>query len=100
MLVVPLKDNENKVIGVVQLINALDGSGKVISFSGEMVEELVCSLGSQAAIAIKNAQLTKELKAAYLDTIYCLSEAAESKDKDTGMHIQRVSNYSVALGKS
>lgn len=99
MLVVPLKDNENKVIGVLQLINAMDESGNVISFSGEMVEELVCSLGSQAAIAIKNAQLARELKEAYLDTIYCLSEAAESKDIDTGMHIQRVSNYSVALGK-
>ncbi|MDD5773152.1 MAG: HD domain-containing protein [bacterium] len=99
MLVVPLKDNENKVIGVIQLINALDKAGNIIPFSGAMAEELICSLGSQAAVAIKNAQLTKDLKAAYLDTIYCLSEAAESKDKDTGMHIQRVSNYSVALGK-
>ncbi|MEW6089052.1 MAG: HD domain-containing phosphohydrolase [bacterium] len=99
MLVVPLKDNENKVIGVIQLINALDEFGNIISFPGKMIEELVCSLGSQAAIAIKNAQLNKALKEAYLDTIYCLSEAAESKDKDTGMHIQRVSNYSVTLGR-
>ena len=99
MLVVPLKDNENKVIGVIQLINALDKSGSVIPFSGEMVEEFVCSLGSQAAIAIKNAQLTKELKDAYLDTIYRLALTAEFRDKDTGMHIQRISNYSVVLGK-
>lgn len=99
MLVVPLKDSENKVIGVLQLINAMNESGEVISFSGQMVEELVCSLGSQAAVAIKNAQLTKELKEAYLDTIYCLSEAAESRDEDTGMHIQRVSNYSMTLGR-
>jgi len=93
MLAVPMKDIEGAVLGVLQLINALDEDGKVISFSRE-IEDLTQSLASQAAIAVKNAQLTRRLKRAYLDTIYHLSVAAEYRDEDTGQHIRRISNYS------
>ena len=38
-----------------------------------------------------------ELKSATLETIYRLSNAAEMKDKATGMHINRVSIYSMSM---
>ena len=98
MLSVPMNDNEGNVIGVLQLINALDGSGNVIAFSKE-IEELTHSLASQAAIAVKNAQLTASLKKAYLDTIYHLAIAAEYRDEDTGVHIRRMSNYSRIIAR-
>ncbi len=41
-----------------------------------------------------------ELKRASLDTIYRLSRAAEYRDEDTSMHIQRVSNYAASLAKA
>ena len=98
ILSIPMKDNGGNVIGVLQLINALDGSENVIAFSKE-IENLTHSLASQAAIAIKNAQLTASLKKAYLDTIYHLAIAAEYRDEDTGMHIRRMSNYSRIIAK-
>ncbi len=90
---VPLIDNEGKVIGVLQLINALDDKQNVITFPKES-ENLVKSLSSQAAVAIKNAQLTKCLKKAHYDTIFRLSAAAEYRDLDTAQHIRRMSSYS------
>jgi HlyD family secretion protein len=60
-LAVPMADPSGKVLGVLQLINAVDESGKVVDFS-KSVEPLVRSLASQAAVAIRNAKLAAETK--------------------------------------
>jgi HlyD family secretion protein len=72
-LAVPMADPSGKVLGVLQLINAVDESGKVVEFSLS-VEPLVMSLASQAAVTIRNAKLVaetkskhQELKNAYLE---------------------------------
>jgi putative two-component system response regulator len=98
MLVVPMKNQDGEIIGVIQLINALDGEGRVTMYDMQS-EELIQSLASQAAVAIQNAQLTMALKKAHYDTILRLSVAAEYRDEDTAMHITRVSRYSRLLGK-
>jgi len=61
---VPLKDHKNKVIGVLQLLNAKK-DGKIISFSDDLVE-LVEALSSQASVALTNQLLIEEQKH-YLD---------------------------------
>ncbi len=97
MLIVPMKDPSGNVVGVLQLINA--HKGKTIVPFDKHFENLVLSLASQAAIAIKNTLLTQELKEAYLDTIFRLSVAAEYKDDDTAVHIHRMSRYSAILAE-
>jgi len=97
MLIVPMKDSADTVVGVLQLINARRGK-KVVPFSKNF-ENLVLSLASQAAIAIRNATLAQELREAYLDTIFRLSIAAEYKDTDTAAHIHRMSRYSAILAE-
>ncbi len=97
MLIVPMKDAHGKVVGVIQLINAR--KKKIIIPFDKHFENLVLSLASQAAIAIRNALLTQELKEAYLDTIFRLSVAAEYKDDDTAAHIHRMSRYSAILAE-
>ncbi len=97
MLIVPMKDAMGNVVGVIQLINA--HKGKAIVPFQKHFENLVLSLASQAAIAIKNTMLTQELKDAYLDTIFRLSVAAEYKDDDTAVHIHRMSRYSAILAE-
>lgn len=97
MLIVPMKDAHDKVVGVLQLINAR--RKKTIVAFDRHFENLVLSLASQAAIAIRNALLTQELKEAYLDTIFRLSVAAEYKDDDTAAHIHRMSRYSAILAQ-
>ncbi len=98
MLIVPLKEPSGNILGVLQLINAKDTDGLVIPFD-PAIEPLVQSLASQAAVALKNAQLTQEIKTAYLDTIYRLSIAAEYKDTDTGFHVKRMSHYSAIIAE-
>ena len=52
MLVVLLKNHENDVIGVLQLLNAKDQeTGEIRSFSADF-EDLIEGLASQAAIAL------------------------------------------------
>lgn len=97
MLVVPMLDPRDEVLGVLQLINATRG-GQVGPFP-EDEEDLVRSLASQAAVAVHNAQLTEELKQVHLDTIFRLSVAAEYKDKDTVQHIRRMAHYSAAIAR-
>ena len=53
MLVFPLEDAEQKLIGVIQLINKLDGNGRVIPFS-EDDEFSLQSLGSMTAVSLSN----------------------------------------------
>ncbi len=62
VLSVPLKNHENDIVGVIQLINARDSkSGNTISFSGDMQQQ-VESLASQGAVALTNKRLVAELK--------------------------------------
>ena len=101
MLAVPIVDRQEQVLGVLQLINAREwpdpaGKPELIAFD-ELQEEMVRSLASQAGVAISNARLTTGIKAAYLDTIYRLSVAAEYKDHDTAAHIKRMSLYSKVM---
>ena len=56
VLVVPLQEPSGKVIGVLQLINALHERNKVVPFDSDY-EDLVRSLASQAAVALRNIQL-------------------------------------------
>jgi hypothetical protein len=92
MLLVPMSAPDGQVIGVLQLINARDGSGASVSFD-ERFSNLVRSLASQAAVAVRNAQLARQLKDAYRDTVVALSVAAEFRDRDTAAHILRMSHY-------
>jgi PAS domain S-box-containing protein len=61
ILAVPLKDHTGTIIGVLELINALDEKGKPIPFS-EAHENLVLSLASLAAVAINKARLIQTIQ--------------------------------------
>jgi PAS domain S-box-containing protein len=61
ILAVPLKDHTGEVIGVLELINAMDDAGKPAPFS-EGHESLVLSLASLAAVAINKARLIQTIQ--------------------------------------
>ena len=50
-------------------------------------------------LAAQVAEKTVELRAAYLDTIYRLTIAAEYKDEDTYFHIRRISQYTLRMAR-
>ncbi len=54
----------------------------------------------EAEVARKTEALTaalRKIETATLDTIYRLSRAAECKDEDTGVHVQRVGHYAAVI---
>ncbi len=85
---VPLKDHKDKVIGVLQLLNAQQ-DGEIISFSDELVE-LVEALSSQASVALTNQLLIEEQKILFRSFIKLVADALEHKDAVTGGHCNRV----------
>lgn len=91
MLTIPLIVSEEKVIGVIQIINAIDpNSGEVVPFTAE-TEMFVSFFANIASAAIEKAKMTREM-------ILRMIKMAELRDpKETGSHVQRVSSYSVEV---
>ena len=88
-LTVPLKNHENEIIGAMQLINARDEQGNVISFDKNMQEQ-VESLSSQGAVALTNKRLVEELKTLFEAFIKLIATAIDKKSEYTGGHCERV----------
>ncbi len=55
------------------------------------------SLSLQSVIAIQNARLNLALRDAKMESLFRLSVAIEYRDRETGKHIHRVSEYSEIL---
>ncbi|MDS4030071.1 MAG: GAF domain-containing protein [Candidatus Contendobacter sp.] len=89
-LTVPMKNHEGRIIGVFQLINALDPeTGQVRTFS-PADRHLAESLASQAAIALTNHQLIAQLQNLFEGLIELINTAIDHKSPYTGAHCQRV----------
>ena len=86
---VPLKNHENDIIGVMQLINARDSDGNIIPFSDEMQNQ-VESIASQGAVALTNKRLVEELKILFEAFIKLIAVAIDKKSPYTGGHCERV----------
>lgn len=99
-LTVPLKNHQNDIIGVLQLLNAtIPESGEVIPFSTE-AQRLTESLASQAAIALTNRRLLDDLKALLESLIQLIATAIDEKSPYTGGHCERVPVLTMMLAKA
>ncbi len=96
-LTVPLKNHEDEIIGVMQLLNSIDQkTGEVRSFSSEMQEQ-VESLASQGAVALTNKRLVAELKNLFESFIKLIATAIDKKSPYTGGHCERVPEIAMLL---
>ena len=99
MLVVPMRNHENDVIGVLQLLNAQNTkTGDVIAFSKDY-ENLTKSLASQAAVAVTNAQLVSEMSKLFDSFAEVMATAIDEKSPVTGGHIRRVANMTLTFAE-
>lgn len=89
-LTVPMKNHENEVIGVLQLINALNKKTKAIIPFSKDEQNLVESLASQAAVAMTNQALIRELREMFETLVKVLADAIDEKSPVTGRHCRRV----------
>ena len=89
-LSVPMQDHQGEIIGVLQMINALDpDSGQICRFSGAH-EGLVASLASQAAVALTNRMLIEQMRTLFVAFTRLINQAIDEKSPHTGGHCQRV----------
>ncbi len=102
MLVVPMADNEGKVLGVLQFINRVWEEGEqrgVVPFQEEH-QNLAQSLAGQAGVAVKNAALREEIELLFEGFVNASVTAIESRDPVTSGHSGRVANLTVGLAEA
>ena len=101
MLVVPMKDHQDAVVGVLQLINRKSDPEGVIRDEATVAEyvlpyesrevELVQSLAGQAAVSIENGQLYRDIENLFEGFIKAAVIAIDQRDPTTSGHSVRVS---------
>lgn len=98
ILCMPIKNNNQEIIGAFQVLNKLDG---VFTKNDE---DLLIAIGGSASIALENAQLfeqqkelykeQKELFNSFIDT---LATSIDARDKITSGHSSRVKLYAMLI---
>jgi HD-GYP domain-containing protein (c-di-GMP phosphodiesterase class II) len=99
MLAIPMKNHEDEVLGVIQLINAMDNAGTVIPFDKDDSSHLM-SLTSQAGILLTNRQLIMGLERLLHDFLKSIAKAIEHDSKYTSGHISRVARLTEMLSQT
>lgn len=99
MLLVPLRGHENEVIGVLQLLNAIDpDTGMIIGF-GDLGIDDIASLASQAAITITNVRLVKELETLFDSFLKVIAAAIDAKSPYTSGHVANVTELTLRIAE-
>jgi len=99
MLVMPLKNHEDDIIGVLQLINKTKVSGTVIEFD-KNDEKIIKALAAHAAMALTNTQLIESLEGFLNSFVSTIARAIDAKSKHTMNHIGKVAKISTYIAKA
>lgn len=110
MLVIPMQNNSNKVVGAIQLINRKISSSVKLTFeqmqSGEGIlnfdeqtVELASAMAGQAAVAIENNRLVSEIQQLFEGFVSASVKAIEQRDPSTKGHSDRVAALTVLLAQ-
>jgi HD-GYP domain-containing protein (c-di-GMP phosphodiesterase class II) len=90
VLAIPLKNHGGDILGILQVINALDDAKQVIRFS-QNDEKMMTHFASIAAVALERAQMTRAI-------LLRMIKMAELRDpKETGAHVNRVGGFAVEI---
>ena len=92
MLVVPMRNREGEIIGVLQLINAMDETGTVRPFDDDMTLVLE-SVASQAAITLQNVRYIAEIKELFQSFVRVMSSAIDQRTPYNANHSRRMAEY-------
>ena len=100
ILTIPMKNHEDKIIGVLQLINALDQeTGEVREFNLED-EQLAESLASQAAVTLTTKKLIDQQKELFEAFIELIATSIDEKSPYTGGHCKRVPELTMMIAEA
>jgi len=77
------------------ILLVMEGNVSVITLEESLIEIFV----NNAAVTYDNLLLSQDIKESQKDTIFMLSEMAEQRSKETGMHVKRVAYIAVEIGE-
>lgn len=97
-LTVPLRNHENDIIGVLQLLNKTTREGVGVFTDSD--QELAESLASQGAVALTNQGLVTELHTLFNSFTQVIAAAIDAKSPSTGAHCRRVPDATMMLAKA
>ncbi len=99
-LAVPMKNHENDIIGVLQLINKQEsGNGDIAPYTRED-QQLAESLASQAAVALTNKKLIDSLQTLFDSFIKSIATGIDEKSAYAGGHCNRVPALAMMLANA
>lgn len=96
MLVVPMLDHRQDVLGVLQLMNAKDDEGRIVPY-GDDTAYLAEVLASHAGTALEVARLYGKINELLDAMVRYTARAIDARDPSTAGHSSRVSKYAVQL---
>lgn len=96
LLVIPIENSESELLGVLQLINAMDEDGNVIPFDTQY-NLIIRSLGSMAAIELTNISHMEELKTQLYSFVEAFATAIDERIPYNGSHTRKVAKYAGIL---
>ena len=99
-LTLPLKNHEDEIIGVLQLLNARAFDNKTIISFDKHSEGIVSALASEAAITLTNKNLVRDLRTLFESFIKVIAGAIDKKSPYTGGHCQRVPVITMAIAEA
>lgn len=98
VLTIPMKNHEQELIGVIQLINAQQEQ-QVVDFSPTL-EKIIRSLTSMAAVALTNRQLIDGMEALFQALTRLIARAIDEKSPYTGGHCNRVPELTMLIAEA
>lgn len=91
-LVIPLENNENQLLGVLQLINAMDEEGNVIPFDSQY-DIIIRSMGSMTSIELANLSYVEELRLQLHSFVEAFAATVDERTPYNGTHTRKVAEY-------
>lgn len=92
MLVVPMEDEQDRCIGVLQLINAQDAAGKTIPFAPEY-ESVIQALGALAAVSLNNNLLQRSVTDILHSFVMVMVDAIDARSPYNARHTRSMVRY-------
>ena len=93
MMVIPMVDNNNEIIGAFQVINHQGAKEK---FDTRDMERLMLAT-TYAAETLIASKLSQEIEDTQKEVVFTMGAIGEERSKETGNHVKRVAEYSKIL---
>jgi len=92
VLVIPLEDEYNDVVGILQLINATNSSGKVISFKNQD-EDVLKAIANQASMAISNSSYSQKINELLYGFVKVMSVGIDERTPYNANHTRNMVRF-------